>query len=408
VIPKDQERLDQIQGRLKENDWDALLLFHTEHVLMTSGMFPGSTHVAALVTADKKVVVITPWWRERFVQEESWADEILGFDWCRGFNGVEPISALSGLIRKCKSDLRLGRIGYDAEMHHYSPTKIPSEFFTYQEIKQQLPDIFPSVHNATEILNQLKAIKSRREVEKIRLAHQVAQAGARAFYEHAAPGMKETDLAAEVNYAVLKMVGQKGIRYTYCDPPQITSGPERTAIADTMSNHATERRLCQGDPVMLEFGVHADGYWADITRNLVVGGPTEDHRKIHEAVLKAQRAAISAYVPNRSVGEELCQAAWDAMRREGFGKGITHFLGHGLGFAYHEDRPILGPDEKSVIRPGHVTSIEPGLYLRKGSVPFAGVRVEDNVLWGTEKGQAEILSEFYRGLDPGEWTDSAT
>jgi len=41
-------------------------------------------------------------------------------------------------------------------MHHYSPTKIPSEFFTYQEIKQQLPNIFPSVHNATEILNQLK------------------------------------------------------------------------------------------------------------------------------------------------------------------------------------------------------------------------------------------------------------
>src|SRR5215475_10763522 len=92
---------------------------------MASGMLPGSTHIVAVVTADKKVVLITPWWREGFAQEESWADEILSFDWCRGFNGVEPISALSGLLRKCKRDLGLARIGYDAVMHHYSPTKLP-------------------------------------------------------------------------------------------------------------------------------------------------------------------------------------------------------------------------------------------------------------------------------------------
>jgi Xaa-Pro aminopeptidase len=405
VIPKDQERLGQIQAKLSENDWDALVLFHTEHILMASGMFPGSTHVVALVTSDKKVVVITPWWRERFVQEESWADEILGFDWCRGFNGVEPISALSNLIQKCKSDLGLATIGYDAEMHHYNPAKIPSEFFSYQEIKEQLPKIFRSVHNATEVLNQLKAIKTRRETERIRLTQEVAGAGVRAFYQNGTAGVRETDLAAEVNYAILKMAGHKGLRYTYCDPPQIASGPDRTAIADTMSNHATERRLRQGDLVMLEFGVHADGYWADITRNLVVGGPSADHCQAHQAILKAQRAAIGAYVPNQSTGEELCHAAWDAMRQEGFGEAITHFLGHGLGFAYHEDRPVLGPGQKDPIRPGHITSIEPGLYFRTGSVPSGGLRVEDNVLWGSENGQAEILSDFYRGLNPGPWPE---
>src|SRR5262245_14156049 len=187
------------------NDWDALILFHTEHILMASGMFPGSTHVAALVTADKKVVLITPWWREGFAQEESWADEILSFDWCRGFNGVEPNSAVSDLIRKCKRELGLAKIGYDAVMHHYSPTKIPSEFFAYQEIKEQLPGIFQSVHNATEVLNQLKTIKTRREAERIRLTQEVARAGVHAFYQHGTSGTREIDLAAEVNYAVLKM-----------------------------------------------------------------------------------------------------------------------------------------------------------------------------------------------------------
>ena len=276
MIAPDGERLDQIQKALWVSDWDALVLFHTDNILMATGMFPGSTHVVAIVTADRKVVVITPWWREHFVEHESWADDVLTYDWCKGFNGVEPISAITRLLRKCKAGLSLAKIGYDAKMHHYTPTKIPSEFFTYEEIKLQLPEIFEVVHDATEVISQLKSIKTAREGEKIRLAHEVAKAGIGAFYQNAAAGIKESDLAAEVNCAVLKTVGHKGIRYSYCDPPQITSGPERTLMADTLSNPATERILQQGDPVMLEFGVHADGFWADITRNLIVGGPREE------------------------------------------------------------------------------------------------------------------------------------
>ena len=149
---------------------------------------------------------------------------------------------------------------------------------------------------------------------------------------------------------------------------------------------------------MLEFGVHADGYWADITRCLVVGGPRSIHERLHQAVLSAQRAAISAYVPNETSGEQLCEASWEVMCQAGFKDGITHFLGHGLGFAYHEERPMLGPGNRDPIRPGQVTSIEPGLYWRASGVPIAGIRIEDNVVWGSERGQVMWLSDFYRGL----------
>ena len=403
MIEADHDRLERIEEALSEKGLDALVLFHTENILMATGMFPGSTHVVALATAEREVVIITPWWRERFVQEESWANEILTYDWCRGFNGVEPVSAVIDLLRKCRDRIGLEKIGYDARMHHYNPTKIPSEFFTYEELKCRLPEIFSVARDATEIINELKSVKTTREVEKLRLTNEVARAGVRAFYETARVGVKETDLAAEVNYAILKMAGGRGIRYTYCDPPQITSGPERTAVADTLSNHATERMLQEADPVMLEFGVHADGYWADITRNLVVGGPREEHLRIHKAILQAQEDAMAAYIPNRSTGQELCEIAWEAMRGAGFATGITHFLGHGLGFAYHEDRPILGPGEKAIIRPGHVTSLEPGLYWRENGTFVGGIRVEDNVVWGNGRGQVERLSDFYRGLDPKEW-----
>ena len=398
MAPKDRDRIARIRTSLRETQADALILFHPDNILMATGMFPGSSHVVAIVTEDGKVVVITPWWRETFVRQESWADEVWTFDWCKGFNGVEPGSAIRDCLKQACTDLRLEKIGYDAKMHHYSSNKLPSEFFTYDEFKALLPGIFAIAVDATEIINQLKSIKTKREIEKLRLTHKVAGAGVKTFYANARQGVRETDLAAEVNYVVLKMAGQHGIRYTYCDPPQITSGRERTLRADTMSNHATERELQQGDPVMLEFGVHADGYWADITRTLVVGGPNDRQLAMHEAILAAQRDAIASYRPGKSTGNELCASAWEAMRERGFERGITHFLGHGLGFAYHEDRPVLGPGDTAPVRPGQVTSIEPGLYWRVADEFIGGIRVEDNVVWGETDGHAEILSDFYRGL----------
>lgn len=394
MIPKDPERISRIQRSLRQNHWDALVLFHPDNIVMVCGMLPGSTHVAAIVTADGQVALITPWWREAFVREESWADRVWVFDWCRGFNAVEPLSALSECLRQSRGQLGIETVGFDGRMHHYSPCKLPSEFFGYDEVKGILPDIFRAASDATEEINLLKSRKTPREIERLRIAQAVARAGVQAFYGNACEGLRESDLSAEVNSAVLKMVGELGIRYTYCDPPQISSGPERTAIADTMSNHATAKRLKEGELVMLEFGVQADGYWADITRTLVVGSPTDRQARQHEAVLEAQQRALAAYRPGESTGEDLCHTAWEALRERGFGEGITHFLGHGLGFAYHEDRPILGPGEVNPVEPGHVTSVEPGLYFPGEG----GIRVEDNVSWGSQTGQTEILSDFPRGL----------
>jgi Xaa-Pro aminopeptidase len=396
--PKDLVRLSRIKETLRQNQWDALILFHPDNIVMASGMLPGSTHAAAVVTADGQVLLITPWWREEFARQESWADEIWTFDWCRGFNGVEPLNAMVEKLKESRQRFRLEAVGYDGSMHHHSPNKLPSESFSYEEVKAKLPELFRSATDGTVAVTGLKSRKTVQEVEKLRLAHHVARAGVEAFYRHAGEGVRETDLAAEVNYAVLKQVGYGGIRYTYCDPPQITSGAARTAMADTMSNHATEKRLQTGDLVMLEFGVQADGYWADITRTLVVGQPTDRQYRMHEAILAAQQDAIAVYKPGESTGDSLCQAAWEAMRSRGFGGGITHFLGHGLGFAYHEAGPILGPGEKGTIEPGHVTSVEPGLYFFENGVAQGGMRVEDNVVWGEQPGQAEILSDFQRGL----------
>ena len=396
----DEERLSRIRQSLADGGLDALLLLYPDDILMAAGMLPSSTHVAVLVDRDGRVSLLTPWWREAFVTEESWAHCIETFDWCRRGCEVDPDQAVIEWLGAQRSRQGIERIGAHLQVHHYGPNKMPSECLTYDRIRAALPSLFPAVVDAGDRINHLKAVKTSREVGKLKRAHQVVQAGVQAFYMLARPGIREIDLATEVHCAVLRKGTSLGIDYVFCEMPQITSGPERTLIADTLSNHPTARKLQQGDPVLLELGVHAEGYWADITRAVAVGEPSPLLQRLHQAVLEAQKAAVARYVPARSTGEQLCEASWQAMREAGFEQGITHFLGHGLGFAYHEDRPTLGPGEQRVVLPGQVTSIEPGLYWREGGRPVGGIRVEENLVWGSRSGQAEILSDFYRGLDP--------
>ena len=274
-------------------------------------------------------------------------------------------------------------------MHHYGPNKMPSECLTYDRIRAELPSIFPVLEDAGDRIDQLKSVKTSREVGKLKLAHQVVRAERKSSTSW--PSRHSGNRSGHRGpLRRLRQAASLGIDYVFCEMPQITSGPERTGIADTLSNHPTARRLQPGDPVLLELGAHAEGYWADITRAAVVGEPTALLRRLHQAVLDAQAAAIARYVPRQSTGEQLCEASWQAMREAGFEQGITHFLGHGLGFAYHEDRPTLGPGEDRPVLPGQVSSIEPGLYWRDGSRPVAGIRVEET--WCGVPGPAKSRS----------------
>ena len=325
----DKERLNRIRQSLADGRLDALLLLYPDDILMATGMLPASTHVAALVDRDGRVSLLTPWWREAFVAAESWAHRIDCFDWCKRGCQVDPDRAVIEWLRTQRSRQGIEKVGAHLEVHHYGPNKMPSECLTYDRIRAALPSIFAVVEDAGDRINQLKSVKTSREIGKLKLAHQAVQAGAQAFYHLAEAGMREIDLATEVHCAVLRKAASMGIAYVFCEMPQITSGPERTLIADTLSNHPTVRKLQQGDPVLLELGAHTEGYWADITRAAVVGEPTPLLRRLHQAVLDAQAAAIASYVPEESTGEQLCQASWKAMREAGFDQGITHFLGHG-------------------------------------------------------------------------------
>lgn len=130
-------------------------------------------------------------------------------------------------------------------------------------------------------------------------------------------------------------------------------------------------------------------YFADMTRTYVKGEANEETTKMYEAVATAQRAALEALRPGMA-GVDAFEVSAQVIREAGFDvgeKGYIHGLGHGLGVAIHE-APNLGPRSETVLEPGHVVTVEPGLYYPERG----GVRIEDTVVI-TENG-CENLTNY--------------
>jgi len=393
-MKRDEVRVETLVELLDRKKLDALLFIHPENVLLSSGMLPAASFTVCMITACGRVIVITPWWRKESVQINSWADRIFTFNWLKSLRTVNPVVSLNTCLVQIRRKLKINSIGYDGSFECFMPSYTPSTFFSYRGFKVGLGEIFDKAIDISQDIQQVRAIKTVYEIKMLKRASSVSEEAARVFYESAKPGVREIDIAAEILRVVQTQAGKNGIKFTYCDPPQITSGSERTLYANVPVCPSTTKKLKKGELVMLELGGCADGYWFDLTRTLVVGGRAKTvHNEMVAAIKDAMKAAYSAFSQNRRTGAELTEAAFKVLKSSGFAKAIVHGIGHGMGFAYHENQPNIGLGSKDVIRPGMVTSMEPGLYLPG----VGGIRIEENVLWGENK--VTVLSSYYNGLN---------
>jgi len=124
------------------------------------------------------------------------------------------------------------------------------------------------------------------------------------------------------------------------------------------------------------------GYFGDITRTVVRGRASEAARKLYDTVLRGQNIAfrkVRANTPtgdaHRAVQEFFEQQGYKTRRRNGRMEGFFHGTGHGLGLEIHES-PRVGANSTGKLQPGHVVTVEPGLYYPE----IGGVRLEDVAL----------------------------
>lgn len=155
--------------------------------------------------------------------------------------------------------------------------------------------------------------------------------------------------------------------------------------------HASDKVINDGEFVTFDFGCIYNGYCSDVTRTVVMGNAKDKQMvEIYQIVKEAQQKAVDAIRPGLK-GSEIDKVARDYIVSKGYGKYFGHGTGHGLGILVHE-YPNVSPSGEIVLAPGHVVTVEPGIYIEG----LGGVRIEDDVLV-TEKGH-EVLNGFTKEL----------
>ncbi|MGA1074030.1 MAG: M24 family metallopeptidase [Ilumatobacteraceae bacterium] len=175
----------------------------------------------------------------------------------------------------------------------------------------------------------------------------------------------EAEVRTELEYR-MRRHGADGPSYDTI----VASGPEHAARPH---HRPTDRRIVEGDTVVIDVGGLVDGYHSDMTRSYVIGDPDADQLDRYRLLLEVQQAgveAVRAGVAAREVDGVCRRMLSDA----GYGDWFIHSTGHGVGLVIHED-PFQGPTSSSTLVEGDVVTIEPGLYR----VGFGGFRIEDLV-----------------------------
>jgi Xaa-Pro aminopeptidase len=233
----------------------------------------------------------------------------------------------------------------------------------FRRVSERVPGV--SIEDRTDLLNSLRAIKSKTEVSLMEAAIHATAAGYDAVTKMLAPGVGEKDVQRTLERAFVESGAGSvnGPAYN-----SIVGSGRNATVLHYMANSA---RTKADELMVIDAGASFEGYAADITRTYPVSGKfTSEQRELYELVLEAQEAAIDAVKPGRSMWQ-VEAAARKVIEKAGHGDKFIHGIGHQLGLEVHDVTPD-GP-----LKAGMVITIEPGVYFAEKNI---GIRIEDDIL----------------------------
>ena len=223
------------------------------------------------------------------------------------------------------------------------------------------------LRTVSNLVERQRMLKDPAELEKIRAAVLLASGLFDHLVKTVRPGIYETDVAAELEYQARK-AGAEEMSF-----PTIIAAGTRSALPH---GRASRHLIPQRGFVVCDFGVILDGYCSDMTRTLYVGRPSEQDRRMYQAVHDSQQAGLDAVQAGVSAAD-VDRASRSVLRRAGWARYFTHSTGHGVGLEIHEP-PRLAAGQRELLSVGMVVTVEPGAYVPE----HGGVRIEDMVVVG--------------------------
>ena len=358
-----------MQDSLSVHRLDALLVTHPPNVRYLCG-FTGSAGV--LVVSGKKPAFFT----DGRYTEQARAE----------VQGARIVIARKGPLAAAAAWLSANRSSTQPKSRRgASPARlgIEGEHMTVA-MRSRLAGILPSgfrLREAPARIEQARMVKDEEEIAWLRSAVTLGSSLFDRALETIRPGVRETEVAAEMEYAARK-AGAEAMSFD-----TIIAAGARSALPHGRASQAV---IPAEGFVVCDFGVILAGYCSDMTRTVYVGRPSAEARGVYQAVRQAQQAAVDVVKPGIEA-REVDRAARKSLQNNCLAKYFTHSTGHGVGLEIHE-APRLAAGQSEVLKPGMVITIEPGVY-----VPGKwGVRIEDMVVV-TERG-CEVLTPTSKEL----------
>ena len=379
--PKDETKLERVRALMAEQELDALVVRAPDNVLYLSNFWGMKGYDAVVFPREGDPVLICLEASEADADRMSWTPELrlfLGYD----ENDPRPPSLRAlDLARQIASEY--GRVGIELSLGTQAADRMVGEPTTFPKAWF---DAFPDADDATPLLAAARAIKTEQEVERMRLANEIAAAAMEHVQGRLRPGMRESEVGAMWNGWVHDQgTGFQGKVELAHGFSLVWSGSGIRTFTATGSRPIQER-----EPTLFEIWVCADGYWCDHTKNLVPGELTQRYRELEEQLMDVYTGITSTL----KAGDSLAELDREVRRRideAGYPGQPSHPICHGVGARAHEP-PYAHQAGGGTVETGMVLAVEPGVYWPEGG----GLRFEDNFLV-TESG-TEKLSRFPDGI----------
>ncbi len=352
-------RFNQLMVIMEENNIDAFYITKKENVKYITG-YPDELAYAFICRTGKYIITDT-----RFIEEAQLS--------CPDFTAVNwhefGRSIPKAIASLCKTN-NIKTIGFEKNFTTYDK---------YTELFQLLSEDDISLIPTSEIIETLRYTKTEEEIQKIRIACEIADKALYDLVPYIKAGVSERELCARLEFS-MKMHGAHDLGFETI----LISGAKTSMLHGKPSDKLVE----EGDFVLVDFGAMYHGYISDMTRTFIVGEPSQKQLEVYNLVKEAQQLGVDNMGPN------VHTTLPDSKIREIIGSYSEFYyagMGHGVGLDLHEE-PFLGNYGTRTMKPGCVITMEPGIYIPG----WGGVRIEDTVLI-TDSG-IESLTHFPREL----------
>jgi Xaa-Pro aminopeptidase len=252
---------------------------------------------------------------------------------------------------------------------------VTSDLALFRKVAERVPGL--AIEDRTELLPNMRAVKSRGEMGLIRSAVSASERGYAQAMKVIAPGVTERDVQRALESG---FIAGGGVRPAYAS---IVGSGVNATVLHYRENAAV---LAEGEVLLIDAGAEFGGYCSDVTRVFPVSGRfSAEQKRVYNIVLRALDAGIRAVRPGATF-VDVDRASREVIEAAGFGDSFIHGIGHHIGIDVHD------PQTAGRLEPGMVLTVEPGIYLKDQNL---GIRIEDDILV-TADGRRNLTREIPR------------